>query len=76
MQSILVPITNEIDVPFILNFFNKLGMKAMIIDEETRQMKARKSLIVLSRKTKKANISDKEILDEIKAYRKSKHAVK
>ncbi|MFA5782159.1 MAG: hypothetical protein WC868_07810 [Bacteroidales bacterium] len=51
-------------------------MKAMIIDEETRQMKARKSLIVLSRKTKKANISDKEILDEIKAYRKSKHAVK
>jgi hypothetical protein len=76
MQSILVPITNETDISFILGFFKKLGMKAMIIDEETRQMKARKSLVVLSRKTKKTNISDKEISDEIKAYRKSKHAVK
>ena len=76
MQSILVPISNETDISFILSFFKKLGMKAMIIDEETRQIKARKSLIVLSRKTKKTNISDKEIQDEIKAYRKSKHAVK
>ena len=74
MQSILVPVTNETDISFILNFFKKLGMKAMLIDEETRQMKARKSLIALSRKTKKKKISGKEIIDEIKAYRKSKHA--
>ena len=76
MQSILVPITNETDISFILSFFKKLGMKAVIIDDESRQIKARKSLITFSRKTKKTNISDKEILDEIKAYRKSKHAVK
>jgi len=31
-------------------------------------------LISLSQKTKKTNISGKEITDEIKAYRKSKHA--
>jgi len=74
MQSILVPVTNETDISFILSFFKKLGMKAMLIDEETRQMKARKSLIALSRKTKKKKISGKEIIDEIKAYRKSKHA--
>ncbi|MFH0865943.1 MAG: hypothetical protein V1904_07095 [Bacteroidota bacterium] len=76
MQSILIPITNETDISFILGFFKRLGMKAMIIDEETRQMKARKSLIAVSRKTKKSDSSGKEILDEIKAYRKSKHAVK
>ncbi len=76
MQSILVNINNETDVSFILKFFEKLGMKAMVIDEETRQMKARKSLVSLSRKTKKTNISDQEILDEIKAYRKSKNATK
>ena len=74
MQSILVPVTNETDISFILSFFKKLGMKAMLIDEETRQMKARKSLIALSQKTKKKKISGKEIIDEIKAYRKSKHA--
>ena len=74
MQSILVSVTNETDISFILSFFKKLGMKAMVIDEETRQMKARKSLISLSQKTKKTNISGKEITDEIKAYRKSKHA--
>ena len=74
MQSILVPVTNETDISFILSFFKKLGMKAMLIDEETRQMKARKSLISLSQKTKKKKISGKEIIDEIKAYRKSKHA--
>jgi hypothetical protein len=76
MQSILVTVNKETDVSFILNFFDKLGMKALIIDEETRQMKARKSLIVLSHKTKKTSISDKEISDEIKAYRKDKHARK
>ena len=76
MQSILVTINNETDVSFIMKFFDKLGIKAMIIDEETRQMKARKSLISLARKTKKTNISDIEILDEVKAYRKSKHDIK
>ncbi len=76
MQSILVPITNETDISFILSFFKKLGMKATIIDEETSRMKARKSLIVLSKETKKTNISEKEIMDEIKAYRKSKNAIK
>lgn len=76
MQSILVPVINETDVPFILNFFNRIGLKALVIDEETRQMKARKSLISLSKKIRKTTISDKEIIDEIKAYRKSKHATK
>lgn len=76
MQSILVQITNKRDISFIMSLFDKLGIKAMLIDEETRQLKARKSLITLSKKNKKTNISGKEILDEIRAYRKSKYAVR
>ncbi|OFX21806.1 MAG: hypothetical protein A2033_05835 [Bacteroidetes bacterium GWA2_31_9] len=73
MQSILVPITNERDVSFIMDFLKRIGIKAMVIDEDVSQMKARKSMISLSRKIKKNNISDIEIIEEIKAYRKSKH---
>lgn len=76
MQSILVQITNKRDISFIMSLFDKLGIKAMLIDGETRRMKARKSLISLSKKTKKTNISGKEILSEIKAYRKSRHAAR
>lgn len=76
MQSILVPVTNETDVSFIMNFFNRLGIKAIVIDEDTRQMKARKSLVNFAKKIKKTSISDKEIIDEITAYRNSKNAAK
>ena len=73
MQSILIPVTGNKDFDAIKAFIAKLGIKAIFIDEEETRMKARK---VIARFSKKTDITNKEIIDEIKAYRNKKNAGK
>ena len=74
MQSILIPITGKNDINAIMALISKFGIGAIIIDEDTTCMKARKEIARFSGKIKKTNISDSEITDEINAYRKEKNA--
>ena len=70
MQSILIPVPCNKDFNAIKAFIAKLGIKAIIIDEDETRMKARKAITRFSKKT---DITNQEIIDEIKAYRKQKN---
>ncbi|HBX51079.1 MAG: hypothetical protein A2275_13935 [Bacteroidetes bacterium RIFOXYA12_FULL_35_11] len=76
MQSLIIPIESQSDLSLLMAILERMGIKASLVSEDDTRMQARKSLVSYNRKIKKTNLSENEIHEEVKDYRKTKHVQK